>query len=204
VIELSEMTALRWHDANSLKSFITREKDTVRLSYERHAKDFPRQSIFIGTVNPEHVGYLNDITGNRRYWITRFNGPVDLKGLEDNCDQLWAEAFQCYKSEMLYLVGEAEQLQVLEAQARMPEDPMRQNVVRWIKENPGVNEITTEEILEYVGIPMKSVTRADQSRVAAALVGLRWDKKISREGGVFSTSYTRPMREQMAQMVGEL
>jgi len=204
VIELSEMTALRWHDANSLKSFITREKDTVRLSYERHAKDFPRQSIFIGTVNPEHVGYLNDITGNRRYWITRFNGPVDLKGLENNCDQLWAEAFQCYKNEMLYLVGEAEQLQVLEAQARMPEDPMRQNVVRWVKENPEVNEVTTEEILEYVGVPMKSVTRADQSRVAAALVGLRWDKKISREGGVFSTSYTRPMREQMNQIVGEL
>lgn len=197
VIELSEMTALRWADANALKSFITREKDTVRLSYERHAKDFPRQSIFIGTVNPEHVGYLNDITGNRRYWVVKFNGNVDLIRLENDCEQLWAEAKAVYAEERPYLSGEAEQLQALETQARMPEDPMRGNVVRWVRENPGVNEITTEEILEYLGVPMKSVTRADQSRIAQALIELGWDKKLHREQGIFATKYIRPLRDQL-------
>lgn len=204
VIELSEMTALRWADANALKSFITREKDTVRLAYERHAKDFPRQSIFIGTVNPEHVGYLNDITGNRRYWVSRFNGPVDLIGLENDCDQLWAEARAVYVEEQPYLSGEAEQLQVLEAQARMPEDPMRSNVVRWVKENPEVMETTTDAILEYVGVPMKSVNRADQSRVAQALIEMGWDKKLTRDNGIFITKYARPLRDQMEAMLHEI
>lgn len=197
IIELSEMTALRWHDANSLKSFITREKDTVRLSYERNAKDFPRQSIFIGTVNPEHVGYLNDITGNRRYWIVRFIGQVDLIGLEKDSDQLWAEARAVYEKEQLYLTGEAEQLQTMEAQARMPEDPMRGHVVRWVKENPEVLECTTETILEYLGVPMKSINRGDQSRIAQALIELGWDKKLHREQGIFATKYIRPLRDQM-------
>jgi len=200
VIELSEMTALRWHDANSLKSFITREKDTVRLAYERHAKDFPRQSIFIGTVNPEHVGYLNDITGNRRYWIVRFNGQVDLVSLENDCDQLWAEARLRYEDEKPYLSGDAEKLQVLEAQARMPEDPMRSNVVRWVRDNPETMEITTDGILEYLGVPMKSINRADQSRIAQALVEMGWDKVIMRDSGVFTTKYRRPLREQLEQL----
>jgi predicted P-loop ATPase len=192
VIEMSEMTALRWHDANAMKSFITREKDTVRLPYERHAKDFPRQSIFIGTVNPEHVGYLNDITGNRRYWITKFNGPVDLMGLEKVADQLWAEAVQCYRQEPLFLRGEAELMQALEAQARMPEDPLKSNVVKWMRENPDTDVVTTNTVLEWLGVPMKSVNRADQSRIAQSLIEMGWQKEITREGGVFNTQFRRP------------
>lgn len=202
IIELSEMTALRWADANALKSFITREKDTVRLAYERHAKDFPRQSIFIGTVNPEHVGYLNDITGNRRYWMVRFHGAVDLMGLENDCNQLWAEAKAVYMTETPYLSGEAEQLQVLEAQTRMPEDPMRGNVVRWVRENPDTLETTTDAILEYLGVPMKSINRADQSRIAQALVEMGWEKALTREHGIFATKYVRPIRDQIDILMG--
>jgi predicted P-loop ATPase len=197
VIELSEMVALKWADANALKSFITREKDTVRLPYERHAKDFPRQSIFIGTVNPEHVGYLNDITGNRRYWIIRFSGAVDLVGLEDNCDQLWAEARALYETEKLYLEGEAEILQVQETQARMPEDPMRGNVIQWLKKNPEKENVSVEEVLDYIGIPMKSVTRADQSRIAQTLVEMGWERKRVYEDGVWTSLYVRPLRDRL-------
>lgn len=195
VIELSEMTALKWADVNALRSFLTRPTDTVRLAYERHAKDFPRQSIFIGTVNPEHVGYLTDVTGNRRYWVVRFNGPVDLIGLENDCDQLWAEARAVYETEKLYLTGEAEQLQALETQARMPEDPMRKNVINWMKANTGVIETTTEDVLEYLGIPLKQVSRGDQSRIAQALIEMGWVKDVRRENGIFSTYYRKPLRE---------
>lgn len=204
IIEMSEMTALRWHDANAMKSFITREKDTVRLPYERHAKDFPRQSVFIGTVNPEHVGYLNDITGNRRYWITKFNGPVDLMGLEKAADQLWAEAVTCYKSEPLFLRGEAELMQALEAQARMPEDPLRANVVKWMRENVDTEVTTTNTVLEWLGVPMKNVNRSDQSRIAQALIEMGWEKEITRDGGVYNTQFRRPWRETIAKAVESL
>jgi len=204
VIELSEMTALKWADQNALKSFLSRPIDTARLSYGHHAKDYERQCIFIGTVNPEHVGYLSDITGNRRYWVVRLNGHVDYVGLEQDCNQLWAEAFQVYKQEELYLTGEAYAMQVLETQKRMPQDPMRNSVIRWVSENPDVMQITPEAILEYLGVPMKSISRADQSRIAQSLTELGWDKKIDREGGVYVTSYMKPQRDQIDVLAREL
>lgn len=192
IIELSEMTALKWADANALKSFITRSSDTARLSYQRHAKDYRRQSIFVGTVNPEHVGYLNDITGNRRYWIVRFVGMVDMVGLENDCNQLWAEARAVYKNEILYLQGEADCLQVVEAQSRMPEDPMRSNVQSWIKANPEIVKASTMEVSGYLGLNLKSMTRNDQSRIAQALVDLGWTKKQEFEQGMHTTNYYKP------------
>ena len=146
-------------------------------------------------MNPEHVGYLNDITGNRRYWITKFHGPVDLIGLENNADQLWAEALSCYKQEPLYLKGEAELMQALEAQARMPEDPLKSSVMKWVRDNNEVDVVATNEILEWMGVPMKNINRADQSRVAQSLVEIGWAKEVSREGGMWNTQFRRPQRE---------
>jgi len=197
IIELSELSALNWGDANALKSFLTRGADTVRLPYERLSKDIARQSVFIATVNPEHVGYLKDVTGNRRYWMVKLNGMVKLRELEDYCDQLWAEAKAVYQKELLYLTGVAEGLHAVEAQQRMPEDPMRTNVNRWMKENPDVDEVCADQILEYIGIPAKSISRSDQSRVAQSLIAIGWEKHLRREGNIFYSVYTKPMRERL-------
>jgi len=172
IIELSEMVALKWADAAALKSFITRQKDTVRAAYARHAKDYLRQSIFIGTVNPEHVGYLHDVTGNRRFWIINFPGMVKTRELEQDCEQLWAEAVVRYKHEPLYLNNTEEQLQVVEAKARMPEDPLRRHVAQYIKENPTKTEFDIVDLMGYVGIPATRANKADQGRLAQALVDL--------------------------------
>jgi len=197
IIELSELSALNWGDANALKSFLTRGADTVRLPYERLSRDIMRQSIFIATVNPEHVGYLKDITGNRRYWMVKFNGMVKLVELENACDQLWAEAKVAYPHEVLFLTGVAADLQATEAQQRMPEDPMRSNVNRWIKENPDKDEVCADEVLEYIGIPAKNISRADQSRVAQSLISIGWEKHLRREGTAFYSVYTRPLKDRM-------
>lgn len=204
VIELSEMTALKWHDAAALKSFITRECDTARLSYARHAQDFPRQSILIGTVNPEHVGYLSDVTGNRRFWIVNLPGKLDLRKIEDDCDQLWAEAVQRYKSESLYLIGEAETLQHYEALSRMPEDPMRRHVGKYLAENPDVDTVDLVDLLSYVGIPAKNASKADQSRLAQSLVDLKWEKKLTVEDGAVKSVYHRPKSDIIARELEDL
>jgi predicted P-loop ATPase len=178
--------------------------DTVRFAYARLPSDVLRQSIFIATVNPEHVGYLKDVTGNRRYWMTRFNGMVKLRELEDSCDQLWAEAKAVYQTELLYLTGVASDLQVMEAQQRMPEDPMRTNVNRWIRENPEADEICADGILEYIGIPAKHITRSDQSRVAQCLTEAGWEKHLRRDGncGVFYSVFVKPLRDRLETIMG--
>jgi hypothetical protein len=117
---------------------------------------------------------------------------------------LWAEAVTCYKQEPLFLRGEAELMQALEAQARMPEDPVRSNVVKWIRENNETDVTTTNNVLEWLGVPMKNINRADQSRIAQALVEMGWEKEIVRDGGVFNTQFRRPMGEVMARAREEL
>lgn len=204
IIELSEMVALRWSEASALKSFITRERDTVRLSYARHAKDYPRQSIFIGTVNPDHVGYLSDMTGNRRFWIVNLPKKMQLRAFEDNCDQLWAEAYKYYRSEELFLSGEAEILQGYESLARMPEDPMKRHVGKFIIENPNINEVEINDLLAYCGIPAKSTTKMDQSRLAQALIDHKWEKRIDMTEIGIRTYYVRPVNDIISKLMDEI
>jgi predicted P-loop ATPase len=195
IIELSEMVALKFSEASALKSFITRQQDTVRLSYARHAKDYPRQSIFIGTVNPAHVGYLNDVTGNRRFWIVNLPKRIDLISFEQAADQIWAEATERYRTEDLYLSGQAELLQGYESLARMPEDPMIRQVSKFISENPTITEVSVLDLIEYVGIPAKHATKNDQSRLAQSLIELKWVKTTKFDNNFLKTVYVRPATE---------
>lgn len=105
IVEMSEMNAVA--NAKSIeetKSFLSRQKDTYRIPYERRAEDRYRQCVFCGTSND--LAFLPfDRTGNRRF------GPVkvcpekaettiyrDEKGSREYIIQAWAEAMEIYRS----------------------------------------------------------------------------------------------------------
>jgi predicted P-loop ATPase len=50
--------------------------------------------VFAATTNEET--YLNDPTGNRRFWPIGV-GEIDLEGLRADVEQLWAEAVQAFR-----------------------------------------------------------------------------------------------------------
>jgi predicted P-loop ATPase len=73
----------------ALKSFLSRSHDEARLAYQREKTSVPRGFVVIGTSGS--LDYLQDGTGNRRFWpvsVRRF----DLERLAEVRDQLWAEA----------------------------------------------------------------------------------------------------------------
>ena len=105
IVEMSEMNAVA--NAKSIeetKSFLSRQKDTYRIPYERRAEDRYRQCVFCGTSND--LAFLPfDRTGNRRF------GPVkvcsekaetaiyrDEKASREYIIQAWAEAMEIYRS----------------------------------------------------------------------------------------------------------
>lgn len=112
IIEVGELEAFNKADINVLKQFMSQKTDSFRAPYDRETKEHPRHCVFFGTTNDNE--FLKDRTGNRRFW------PVEcmkqkptknvFKDLENEVDQIWAEAiFYFKKGEKLYLQGDEEQ-----------------------------------------------------------------------------------------------
>lgn len=188
IIEFSEMASTRKADVNSLKNFITRQEDDARPAYARARVRFPRQSIFIGTVNPDSVGYLADETGNRRFWpvlCTNFK----LEELRKDRDQLFAEAVQCFKTgEALYLPANLFSVALLEAQRRQVKDPWVDIISEYVIDGAGKdkNTITTEEIYTTViGGNYLTMNTGHSRRIAAALRGLGYTLIRGQHGNAY-------------------
>jgi predicted P-loop ATPase len=96
IIELAELSSLRAGEIEAHKAFLTSAEDKFRPPYGKVPETFLRHCVFGGTTN-EHE-YLQDPTGNRRYWACRVQGTIDIDGLREDRDQLWAEATFRYLS----------------------------------------------------------------------------------------------------------
>lgn len=91
LLEASELHGNRQKEADHMKSFLSRRTDgPVRLAWDKVPSQKPRQFILIGTTN-SLTGYLKDFSGARRFWPVRVDA-IDLDGLRQVRDQLWAEA----------------------------------------------------------------------------------------------------------------
>lgn len=96
IIEMPELQGFSKAEVTTIKGFVSRTKDKVRLSYGRRAAEFPRQCVFGGTTNEEE--YLRDATGGRRFWPIECRAEeIDIARLEREVDQIWAEALHLYR-----------------------------------------------------------------------------------------------------------
>lgn len=112
IIEMAELAGLRKAEVEAVKHFISKQEDTFRPAYGRTSETYLRQNVFFGTTN--NVDFLRDPSGNRRFMPILVRKDYVKKNtfkhlVEDEVDQIWAEAVQLYKAkEKLYLSPEAE------------------------------------------------------------------------------------------------
>lgn len=82
-------------EVTTIKGFISRQTDKVRMAYDRRATEFQRQCVFLGSTN--EAEYLRDNTGGRRFWpIACSVEEIDTDRLAREVDQIWAEAKAMY------------------------------------------------------------------------------------------------------------
>jgi len=95
ICEIPELQGFSKAEVTTLKGFISRVCDKIRMAFEKRARPFPRQCVFMGSTN--EVEYLRDSTGGRRFWPIACNvAEIDTDRLSREVDQIWAEARDMY------------------------------------------------------------------------------------------------------------
>ena len=106
IIEVQEADAMLASHPAKVKAFLSEAVDNYRSSYGRIAEDHPRRCIFIGTANTPDL--LRDLTGNRRMWPIVV-GQCSVAYVEENREQLWAEALYRFKEGRAWWLSAAEE-----------------------------------------------------------------------------------------------
>jgi putative DNA primase/helicase len=196
LIEISELDAFSRSDVTKVKQVVSCRSDRYREPYGRHAKDHPRQCVFVGTTNKDD--WNRDETGARRFWPIACHGEIDLDAIRANRDQCFAEALHRYKAgepwwEMPIEETETEQASryIAPAWAEPIETYIHQERVwdgysnKWKAQTrlTPLEELSVAEILEHaLDIPKAQWNKAAEMRVGEALRYLGWTKKNVRHG----------------------
>jgi predicted P-loop ATPase len=198
LIQISEMEAFVKASTSSKKAFLTRTFDRFRPPYGKHITNVKRQCVFAGTINPpiDGSGYLTDSTGNRRYWPIACVGMIDRDGIENDRDQLWAEAFVRFKAGDKWWLEtpELEALAAVEQAKRLKRDDWHELIEEWI----GAREdVSMCEVLQMLGV---SRSRSAEMRIANIFGHLGFKKYRANRGGEREFRY-RKVKENKGEVL---
>lgn len=202
-MEASEMEFTRRADVSALKAFLTRTSDKVRLAYARTPVTLPRQSLFIGTVNPGSAGYLQDSTGNRRFWPVKTT-LIQREKLTRDRDQIFAEALVRFRQgEAWHITDKAiEDAAANEQAARVAIDAWEEVITGWVTLNYDElpKPLTTETVANWaLNLSAAKLGRTERARIVDAMTkaGFRSEK-------VWDAEYKAQIRQWVRDPVAEL
>lgn len=175
IIEIAELDAFSKAEVTRIKSVITDSTDRYRAPYDKAPKDYPRQSIFVGTTNESH--WQRDHTGGRRFWPVYCN-EIRLDIIKENREQYFAEAVARYKAGKSWHLTPSDETKA-EQERRRQVDEWEERIADYIA-RPTATEYTS--ILEIAENALKidagKVDIRVQRRISAALTTLGWEKAL--------------------------
>jgi putative DNA primase/helicase len=189
IYELAELASTRIRDSESVKAFISRSVDHYRPPYARFVVTEPRQSVFCGTTN--EASFLNDPTGARRFWPVHVDRMPDLKSLERDRDQLWAEAFEALMGGERWWLELNEDRQLQDHQERyQSRDPWHDLVADWVDRHP--SQVTVSAILDFaIELPKDRRNKSHEMRIGGILTALGFEKRRVMRSGIRRVEWVR-------------
>lgn len=184
IIELAELDSLARGEVSRHKAFLSAATDNFRPPYGRVHEEFQRHCVFFGTVNEDQ--YLQDPTGNRRYWAVKAERCL-IERLQEDRDQLWAEAVVRFRSAHLnadqahtrcpgerWWFLEEEQLEAdLVIASRKHENPWASMIKEWsqkyLRPGAGAKAPPTHFTMAQVAEDALHISRPDMQRHVKAV-----------------------------------
>lgn len=181
-VELAELDAMNKADMRTAKAYFSSAEDRFRLPYGHRLGRFPRQSVMAGTTNQRE--YLQDLTGNRRYWPIAC-GRIDIEGLAADRDQLWAEAQMRYGRQARWWAETPEEKSIIAEQQgeRVAGDVWEARIQLYLTARlractPAQRVslfVPMDAIMESaLGMLAKDMRRPEQTRCGAIVQALGW------------------------------
>lgn len=189
IVEIAELNAFQRKDPDAIKAWLSRPTDRHRPPYGKMAVDFPRQCVIAGTMNPIGSGYLRDPSGARRFWPIPVRKVIDIKQIEADRDQVWAEAVKLYRDGYQWHLTEDEvKAAKLITEERYEEDPWDSLIEEYVNDKAG---FTTDQVARAIGVKSEDQNKATSRRIGAHLRKLGWVNKPARINGEMDRKWRR-------------
>ena len=205
LVEAAELVSMRGAQVEGLKAMLSRQVDgPVRLAYERFAVEIPRQFVVIGTTNS--FQYLQDATGNRRFWPVRIV-EFDVKRLMADRDQLWAEAASREAvGESVRLNPDLYDAATKQQDRRRVADPWEEAIkARWPRSGDPAKDyarVSDEEIFGVIRLSIDKRTRSDSFRIGAIMQGLGFSRTTVKKEKKFLSGWRREDKRSVLDSFG--
>lgn len=201
ISELGELEGtFKRSDISSLKAFLTKDTDVIRMPYDKREETYARRSVFCASVNDSL--FLADDTGSSRFWVV----PVSFIHLdrlkEFNSKQLWLQVREWFRSGEQWWMTQEEDEQLQKINESFTErDPYEDkiNSLYHVEERnltpDNLRFMTVSEISEEMGI--KVISKSISNGVARALrkMGFQFKKTTHVSGYLMPRTYSASERD---------
>ena len=153
LVEASEMTGSTKAEVETIKKFLSRTNDNIRLTYRRDPSPLLRRCMIVGTTNDPRC-LPNDSSGNRRFLpVPCIAGdPAKTRAyLDEHREQMWAEAVHRIRElhQTAYLPDSLKAAQSeLTEQYRAVDEVAEEVIGAWLDKNP--RAVTANQIASGV------------------------------------------------------
>lgn len=196
--EIAELDSFNKADTTRVKSFVTRQVDEFRPAYARRILKIERRVLLVGTTN--QFEYFKDSTGNRRFWPIKCIEQINLDGLREMRDQLFAEALVRHRTGERSYPSREEQDEYFtpEQDAREIGDAWEEGIHHWLN-TVTVDGTRPENVSSYdlltkaLKIDAGKITKEMTTRTGIVMRKLQWIKR-ERRGEHPRYVYERPQK----------
>lgn len=187
IVECGELAGMRRANTEKLKALLSTTVDKARMAYARSRTDWPRRFILIGTTNQSD--YLQDETGNRRFWCVECTGDLNshVWDLSQVRDKLWAEALEAVDDgEKIRLDPALYAQSTARAKERLEDNPYAAGLTDAIGEMDGL--VRVDELAKHLSITLDWHT---QRSIGFALRRMGFRRLVVSKSGINVRAWKR-------------